>query len=189
MFGASSLVNYRSTEITLDLQTESKYSFYQIVTDQANLLYIIKQLQNQLKSKWPTLIVSIHAFILYNHSRSTYLLLFSSFKILYSSPQTYSLSGLQFAFRSTLFMQLNNCSTGFSQGEYCAFRSTLTLNLRAVSQMELCLWIEALSINTTICFPLVSLSLRSFVNSRWRKLLKTTASVPPSVIYAAITTV
>ena len=77
--------------------------------------------------------VSLHAFRLYNHRRLTCLLMFSSLMMRCSSPHTCSLSGRQFALRSARLMWLNSCSTGFSQGEYYALSSTLTLNLRAVS--------------------------------------------------------
>ena len=92
------------------------------------------------------------------------------------------LSGLQFESLSLRLMWLNNCSIGFSHGEYCAFKRTLALKPRAVQQIDGCLCMEALSIKTTMCLFLVSLSTRSFYKTLCKKLSKTTASVPPSVI-------
>ena len=57
----------------------------------------------------------------------------------------------------------NNCSIGFSHGEYYAFINKVALNYIMVSFTEECLCMVALSISTTICLCLVAGSVLSFL--------------------------
>ena len=46
--------------------------------------------------------------------------------------------------------KLKKCSIGFSHGEYWAFMSIVTFSFPHMLKMLLCLWIEALSISSTM---------------------------------------
>lgn len=78
-------------------------------------------------------------------------------------------------------MNLKICSIGFNHGEYSQLNSTETFKACIVCCTMGCLWITALSINTTITRPWYLGSFFMFKSVWWMKLSNNEASTPPSI--------